>query len=556
MGYYANVNSAGGYVLMACDKNGKHFSRQADNPINKILLYERELYDLYCPRLDDRAGQAVITAGLIFPQSPLGEAERVFGPFRRAHDGMRKHPQYYPMSGSEELSSGKVAAVFPESRRSSSKFMNADIAKDLRGWLKEPFFSQEQRRPLELDAEQRNLASTRTATGYRRIRGPAGSGKSVAIAARAASLAAEGKRTLVVSYNITLLNYLRDLSVRHHAPRSVIRRQIDFLNFHYWCRRICLDTGNQERYRALWASSEGDYVGPDPVLNERLPTLMKRLFREDPGAGSMPKYDAILVDEGQDFRLAWWQVLRMALQPGGEMVLVADKTQDIYGTAAAWTEKAMEGAGFRGPWRELKNSYRLPPMVVPVIRRFAVEFMSGREIDIPEVERHDRQMEFAKLFPVELRWLHVSRQADELDACDSELWRMMQRLRSDTAIPDIIFLSGNPGLGRDLVERQKAKGVDILHTFDQDRRKSRRQKRAFFQGAASIKATTPHSFKGWEARHLVLFVSSVTHAQDRALLYTALTRLRRHEQGSGLTVVSTCDELREYGRSWPDYEEF
>lgn len=246
----------------------------------------------------------------------------------------------------------------------------------------------------------------------------------------------------------------------------------------------------------------------------------------------------------------------MALKPRGEMVLVADKTQDIYGTAAVWTEKAMEGAGFRGPWRELKTSYRLPPKVVPVVQRFAEEYLGDREIDIPKVEQRDGQMEFANLFPVELRWLHVWRHSDELDACESELRRMMERLRSDTAVPDIIFLSGNAGLGRELVERQESKGVAMLHTFDQDKRKSRRQKRAFFQGAAKIKATTPHSFKGWEARHLILFVSSVSRDADRALLYTALTRLRRHEQGSCLTVVSSCAELREFGRSWPDYEEF
>ena len=59
-----------------------------------------------------------------------------------------------------------------------------------------------------------------------------------------------------------------------------------------------------------------------------------------------------------------------------------------------------------------------------------------------------------------------------------------------------------------------------------------------------------------EARHLIVYVGSVKGPRDRALLYTALTRLRRHEQGSCLTVVSGCDELRAYGKSWPDYQEF
>lgn len=67
MHYFAKPVGDGKHVLMARDESGKTFSREADNPINKILLYKEELFDLYCPRLDDKAGFAVITAGLIFP---------------------------------------------------------------------------------------------------------------------------------------------------------------------------------------------------------------------------------------------------------------------------------------------------------------------------------------------------------------------------------------------------------------------------------------------------------------------------------------------------------
>ena len=369
------------------------------------------------------------------------------------------------------------------------------------------------------------------------------------LAARASSLAAEGKHILVVSFNITLLNYLRDLAVRHEASRGVIRRQIDFLNFHYWCKRVCLDTGHGEAYKRLWASSsDGDELQPEPVLSEGLPSLMQQLYRQDAGHQIMPRYDAILVDEGQDFLPSWWQTLRLALKAGGEMVLVADKTQNIYATAAAWTEDTMANAGFRGPWAELKISYRLPPAVVPLVSRFAKDFLIGEEIDIPQPN------EFTEFFPVELRWVQVREHAGGLDACVSELRRMMQRLRTDTAVTDITVLSGTE-LGRSLTDLLTTKGVHVLHTFDKDKQNSRRQKRAFFQGAAQLKATTLHSFKGWETRHLVLFVGSVARAEDRALIYTALTRLRRHEAGSALTVVSCCPELFAYGQSWPEFVE-
>ena len=77
--------------------------------------------------------------------------------------------------------------------------------------ITEPDFSSTQRTPLPLDTNQRSLAETRTDTGYRRIKGPAGSGKSLVLAARAARLANEGKSVLVATFNITLWHYLRDL---------------------------------------------------------------------------------------------------------------------------------------------------------------------------------------------------------------------------------------------------------------------------------------------------------------------------------------------------------
>lgn len=555
MGYYSEVDQAGRLILMAYEKNGNPFLKK--NPIDQILHYKEELFDLYCPRLDASTGRAVITAGLVFPCSPRGEVERVFGPFRKEHKGMREYPEYYPITGAEDIMSDNIAAVFPQYTRSFSRYMSNDIAEDLRGWLKESYSNKQQQQPLTLDNYQKKLATTRTKSGYKRIKGPAGCGKSVVLAARAATLAAERKNTLVLSFNISLRNYLRDLAVRHvrnlanrhKVPRQIILRHLVFLHFHRWCKEVCSKAGRREEYKRVWGNlSDGAELNFE---NKELVSLMKRLYREDAGQ-SMPKYDAILVDEGQDFYFSWWQTLRMALKKGGEMVMVADKTQDIYERATAWTEKAMLGAGFHGRWVELKTSYRLPPKIVPFVRKFAKEFLTGEEIDIPMVSQKELD-----LYPVDLRWLHVREQSKVLAACDSELRRMMTRLHCDTAISDLIVLFNSKNRGRDFVHLQKIKrGLKVLHTFDKDRRVSRDQKFAFRKGREKIKATTAHSFKGWEARHLIVFVESVRSKQDQALLYTSLTRLLRHENGSSLTVVSCCDDLREYAKSWPNYEEF
>ncbi|MBL9118871.1 MAG: AAA family ATPase [Phycisphaerae bacterium] len=410
----------GGLRLSVRDKSGRKFLRENENPISKIRLYKHELFDLYCPRLDSSVGLAAITAGVVFTRATRSDVDRVFGPFRDADDAMRKDPAYFPLAAEEDLAAEAMNVVFPEGKRTSSKLMNPELAEDLRGWLREPAFSREQRLPLEMDARQRELATSRTPTGYRRIKGPAGSGKSVVLAARAAELAAEGKRVLVVTYNITLLNYLRDLAVRHATSRKVMHRKIEFLNFHAWCRRICIDTGNKQAYQELWSDRSGDgESGAENAMNTGLAQLVAGILT-DPDTAFQP-YDAVLVDEGQDFYPEWWQTLRKAVRPGGELMLVADKTQNIYSTAAAWTEDVMADAGFRGEWARLHISYRLPPTVIPLLEEFAKQFLRDEEADIPEVEKRLNQMEFADLFPVTLRWVQVTSPVECVSRCVEEV---------------------------------------------------------------------------------------------------------------------------------------
>jgi hypothetical protein len=237
--------------LIAVDAKGKEFSIQDSNPIERINRYKKEIYQLYCPRLRQRTALAVITAGVIFTQAKKPDVEELLLPFYQ-YWNMERTAKYYPLSGSDELANHALTDVFPEAWRQSSFHMNEVLAKDLRNWLVEPDFAAIQRQPLETDAVQRRYINTRTKSGYRRLKGPAGSGKSVVLAARAAQLISEGKTVLVITYNITLLHYLMDLAVRWPHGNGNTRRDITWLNFHAWCKRVCEETDHDENYRDMW----------------------------------------------------------------------------------------------------------------------------------------------------------------------------------------------------------------------------------------------------------------------------------------------------------------
>lgn len=517
-------------------KDGKTFSLQSDNPVEKVFRYKQEIQDLYCPRIDQRSGLAVVTAGIIFPSADDDRVSHLLQPCRE-YRKVEEWFQYNPISGRNALERGDLSRVFPEATRSQSKFMTPDLAADLRLWLVEPDAPQTQRTPLELDETQRKLANSRTKSGYRRITGPAGSGKSVVLAARAAKLIEEEKKILFIAFNITLLNYLADAAVRNYPPS---RKAATWLNFHHWCKRVCEDTDHGEEYRALWRI-EGRF--PDQDLCDLVSAAI-----DGDHEGLVQRYDAVLVDEGQDFQPNWWALLRKVCKPSGEMLLAADATQDVYGTANSWTDGAMRGAGFAGDWTKLNVSYRLPSGLIDFVREFGRRFLPGDSTDLPPT----RQLEL-HINPCQLRWVQVGPGQAASTTVD-EAWNLMKsHSQAGVSVSDMTVLVDNQELGQSIVSLIGEQGARCVNTFEKDKRQGRRKKLAFFMGDARIKATTLHSFKGWETRALLICIEHAKDKQAMALLYAGLTRLKQHPSGSFLTVVCGEPNLEEYGRSWPDF---
>ncbi|MDQ7091708.1 MAG: NERD domain-containing protein/DEAD/DEAH box helicase [Methylococcales bacterium] len=529
--------------ILIGEKDGKQFSLQSQNPIEKICRYKQEIHELYCPRIDGKAGFAAITAGVIFPFATDESIKQLFAKSLN-YRGMEKYPSYNPLTGANSVQSGNINAVFPEGFRRYSKFMNDELAKDLRNWLIEPDFSITQRQPLDLDQTQISFVKSRTKSGYRRIKGAAGSGKSLILAARAAELLGEGKRVLVVTFNITLLHYLMDISVRCPQSAGKTRKDITWLNFHFWCKRVCQENDFEEEYKNIWANNEN----VNEVLSLELPSLVSSILNDS--SNITEKYDAVLVDEGQDFMPSWWELLRKVCKTDGEMLLVADATQDIYDKASAWTDEAMNGAGFRGDWAELKISYRLPLLALEYSRKFAELFLLKETVNLPVSEQSELNM-----FPCALKWVHTSSNL-VAQVCREELFLLATDAESDlVSIPDITFLSDTNSKGLEVISELGSKGVNSCHTFSNDTRESRRKKMGFYMGDSRIKATTLHSFKGWESRAIVIFIGQSVDKKSLALIYTGLTRLKRHLDGSYLTIVSCSSELIPYGKTWPEYVE-
>ena len=373
-------------------------------------------------------------------------------------------------------------------------------------------------------------------------------------------------KALVCTYNITLVNYLRYFIARHARNQGdFFRRRIDVFYFHDWCLHVCRvagrvsdytnfldeiedakvamekakDTPNHSYLRKKWEKKK------DEVFRYRIPELVLDIYQNPPPNDILPRYDAILVDEGQDFMLDWWNTLRKSVKSEGERLLVADKTQDIYGNAAAWTDGPMPGAGFPGNWMQLTTHYRLPSAVVSVLKNMK-KMRNFQDFDIPST---DDVAEF-NLFPVQLRWLQTDSEKS-IEVCFDEVCRQRVQLQQKgiREFSDITFLSPNNNVGSQFVKKCKDGDIGVRDTFGGENL-SRLKKRLFFPGDTRMKATTLHSFKGFESSHLVVYVDRIDWPDTRALLYVGLTRLKTNPNGSMLTVVSSCSdiELRQFGK--------
>ena len=136
------------------------------------------------------------------------------------------------------------------------------------------------------------------------------------------------------------------------------------------------------------------------------------------------------------------------------------------------------------------------------------------------------------LVPVESRWIHLFPNRSAVDVCFEEVRRQMQYLRIDTV--DITVFVPQNDIGLAFVQMCEKKAFTPFYTIGQDDY----LKYWFFQGDAKVKVTTLQKSQGMEARHLVLFIEDIARSANRAVLYTAFTRLRRHTNGSMLSVFA------------------
>ena len=141
------------------------------------------------------------------------------------------------------------------------------------------------------------------------VRGGAGSGKTLVAMEMARQFAEAGKRTLLLCFNAPL--------AAHLARRAV---GFEVKTFHKKCLDLIRGAGLSSRLPA-----EHD----EAFFRDLAPELMEEALARLPDE----RWDAVLVDEGQDFLELWWIPIEQMLRDPATSTLFAfwDPNQDLYG---------------------------------------------------------------------------------------------------------------------------------------------------------------------------------------------------------------------------------
>ncbi len=297
------------------------------------------------------------------------------------------------------------------------------------------------------------------------VYGGAGTGKTVLATEEAARLAREGAEVLLTCYNRPLGDHLASLLKGLDNVEAV--------NFH----RLCTDTAS----RAKSETGDSGFDMPDKpsrkFWSDDAPTLLVEAAER-----LALSFDAVIVDEGQDFSPAWFEALEMLLTDpeNGRFVVFADSHQNIY--QPGW-EPPFEGHVSRLR-RNCRNTRQIAQRVSAVWRE------SGESRGA-----YGRTPEFLEVVNPEgahkvLRQV-IHRLVNEGNLAPSQVTVLCQRKR------DVQSLRGASVAGLKL-DRSRGENTILVETI--------------------------HRFKGLESDVIIVILDSVDDGDQQALSYIGMSR--------------------------------
>ncbi len=587
-----NVTSNGKWVVKA---NG---AVNKNTPLRQVLRYKEKLYDLHIDsllslRLKDFKYWYVVNCAVYFHCSTTKEAiDLCNGDFlcdkcqvhiceqctvcqrkmrnceisekrSQEQEKCRKYKTWvdknFTILGNDALNKRYMEKVFDErwiSRR--SRYFTEDLYNSFARILRPSYHTMEDGMDIKLSKEQALLSISKEGD-RKRIKGVAGSGKTLVLAQRAVNA---HKRTngpiLILTFNITLRNYI-------HDKISAVREEFawEFFNISNYHDFI---TSNMNNVGIPFDFLETDEEGNKIFMENR--EAFERLADEkvysnlhlfDGHRDELPKYDVILIDETQDYKENWIRIIKDNFATeNAEIVAFADEKQNIY--SRMLDEDKMPVIPIQsGPWdKKLNKSYRLSKKIALLVSDFQKKYFAQKYAIENQIETDATLSLFDEPY-IEYHYYDFS--SGKMEDKNIAKYIYAQILKHRLNSNDVTILSSRIRMLRSLdymLRKESKESTNImfetreefLQLFpdsktgvekNSDIEKIRKNRKAnFWMNRGTIKLSTIHSFKGWESPALFLVIedsiisSSVLNNKQQPiefsdeLVYTGLTRCQNY----------------------------
>lgn len=349
--------------------------------------------------------------------------------------------------------------------------------------------------PLIAHAEEQLLELTETQAevfeglyGQERVlvRGIAGSGKTILALNRALAFARAGQRTLFVCFNSDLAEWLA-ARVAEDASHEAYREQIVISHFHRFARDLTA------RADVAFQPEGGGRI-TQRFWDKDVPDLMEQAVFELESKGEKVRFDALVIDEAQDFSRSWWFALLDSLTNDREATPVyafMDPNQSLRGEVESPPIKFQSEFDLKLNCRNTKKIARASASVLDLESR---EFKRAPLGDSPRLTRAKSAHQASGLVVEEVRRL----------------------LKNDELAPQQIALIGPAAKSKStLSDVDEVDGVKLVTDAELWRR------------GGGVLVTTARSFKGLEADAVLIYdLGGFSDLFTRADLYVACTRAK------------------------------
>lgn len=497
------------------------------SPLFQVQQYKENLYNLHVEgllekKIKESRTYGMVTCSVYFHREFTNRVlKTIKGSGSNSADDHGKVKAFTKLYGHELLVKEQLLRFINQSKLDqTSPFFTDSMYNSMRRILNPPFHYLEEGVEVMYTPQQGKLIESRPGA-RQKIKGVAGSGKTLVLAKRAVSaFKRTGSTVLVLTYNLTLINYIHDLinNVREGFPWSAF----EIVNYHEFFN----STAN--RHNLIFSGLE-DYEDTDffELANRRL-----------------KRYQTILIDEAQDFHESWHRIIqKYFLADGGELVVFADEKQNIYSNALD-TDRKVKVPGIPGVWNESMNRpFRYTGRLVAFIKAYQESAFKAKysldEFDMPvqtEADIGQSNIQYISLgnkigTPALVASIQRYLRANNIHPSDTTILNSRIALLRDI---DHLIRQGNEKTSTTFETKEVfeliSSQTNDQHTLNVKLENIRRhKKRHFMMKTGTMKISTVHSFKGWEIHTAIVIIEQENDQREfetAELIYTGLTRAR------------------------------